>query len=82
GDAAKLTAGLRCAGLPWVHHDCTGRVLPAANFVSHRDLTEFFNSLLSFDEPYFYRFGSLRNISGGWRAVDLQCADDIQCEQR
>ncbi len=46
GDAAKLTAGLRCAGLPWGHHACTGRVLPAVNFVSHRDLTEFFNSLL------------------------------------
>ncbi|MCH9807581.1 MAG: hypothetical protein K0U74_07605, partial [Alphaproteobacteria bacterium] len=45
-DAAKLTAGLRCAGLPWVHHACTGRVLPAVNFVSHRDLTEFFNNLL------------------------------------
>jgi len=45
-DAAKLSAGQRRTGLTWGPPRLRQRSLPALNFRSHRDLTEFFNSLL------------------------------------
>ncbi len=46
GDAAKLCAGRRRIGLTWGLPRLRQCSLPALNFRSHRDLTEFFNSLL------------------------------------